>query len=340
MIKAGDILEEFYRAGDRFVRAEELAVRFKSVPSGVAAEIAALGKMGFTIESHPHLGHRLLAGPERLMADDIRARLRCWMQEKRLRQPRTAAEPVIGGEVLVLEEATSTNDVIERLAGTTPGEGLAVFAEFQRQGRGRRGRAWASPRGKGLWFSVLLRPRLPLSAVTRITVAASVAIAETLRETAGVDARIKWPNDVTVGGRKLAGILTELRGETDEMALAVLGIGVDVNCGPGDFPAGVRDAATSLLIETGQVQDRNALAARTLAALDDWYGAARADFDRVVGEWAGLCTTLGKQIAVQVGNRRVEGFAQALDGDGALLVRKDNGQMERIVGGDVVVEQA
>jgi BirA family biotin operon repressor/biotin-[acetyl-CoA-carboxylase] ligase len=186
---------------------------------------------------------------------------------------------------------------------------------------------------------VLLRPKLPAAGVTRITVAASVAVARAVRKSCGVDARIKWPNDVTVRDKKLAGILTEIRGEADEISLSVLGIGIDVNCRPEDFPAELAGSVTSLQIETGHPQDRVALAAEVLSALDDCYATALSDFEAVSDEWARLCTTLGKQIAVNVGQRRIEGCAQALDGDGALLLRRDNGQIERILGGDVVVER-
>ena len=183
-----------------------------------------------------------------------------------------------------------------------------------------------------MWFSVLLRPTLRPSAAPRITVAASVAVARAVRKTSGLDARIKWPNDVTLNGKKVAGILTELHAEGDEVLAAILGIGIDVNCEREELP----DIATSLLIETGQRQDRSALAAEVLSELDHCY---RADFETVVAEWAGLCTTLGKQIVVTMGARRIEGHAQALDGDGALLLRRDNGQVERILGADVTVER-
>jgi BirA family biotin operon repressor/biotin-[acetyl-CoA-carboxylase] ligase len=235
---------------------------------------------------------------------------------------------------LVFDQTGSTNDVVAQLARSGAREGLVVFAESQTRGRGRHGRTWASPRGKGLWFSVLLRPRLQPPAAQKLTVAASVAVARAVRLAGSADARIKWPNDVAVGGRKVAGILTEARGGT-----AIMGIGVDVNCRRDDFPADVRPVATSLQIETGKPQDRAALAAALLDELDAVYRAALSDFGAVVDEWARLCATLGKHIVVGMGRRRIEGYAQALGGDGALLVRRDSGQIERILGGDLVKEQ-
>jgi BirA family biotin operon repressor/biotin-[acetyl-CoA-carboxylase] ligase len=138
---------------------------------------------------------------------------------------------------------------------------------------------------------------------------------------------------VTVNGKKVAGVLTELQAEGDEVLAAILGIGVDVNCKREELP----DIATSVLIETGKPHDRAVLAAEVLSALDDCY---RADFETIVAEWARLSTTLGKQIVVTMGGHRIEGYAQALDADGALLLRLDNGQVERIFGADVAVERA
>ena len=368
------ILTALYRANGQFVAASEVQKFLGGSDSVPEAEVAALQALGYVIELHPHRGYRLLESPDRLMADDLEARLESFEASlnsmgattnlsgqpgiiARANRDKNAAptrSKVIGSEILVFEETASTNDVCEQLARSDGRDGLVVFAESQTRGRGRRGRVWASPRGKGLWFSVLLRPQLPTPAAQRITVAASVAVARAVRETSGLDARIKWPNDVTVQGKKLAGTLTELCGglgssqattssdgacvPAPSSITMVLGIGINVNCQQDDFPPEVAAIATSLRLGTGQAQNRPALAAATLRALDQWYRAALTEFDTVTDEWARLCTTLGKQIVIAVGARRVEGCAQALDGDGALLVRKDNGQVEHILGGDLVQE--
>jgi BirA family biotin operon repressor/biotin-[acetyl-CoA-carboxylase] ligase len=308
------ILEAFYQAAGQFVSPAQLRIPADQM----AREIAELRQLGYSIESHPHFGYRLLGAPDRLTADDIRAQTR---------------SQIIGREILVFEQTTSTSDIVAHLARSQANEGLVVFAESQTKGRGRLGRAWVSPRGKGLWFSVLLHPKFKPAAAARITVAASVAVAGAIRKRTGLDARIKWPNDVTIAGKKVAGILTELRADGDEILAAILGIGIDVNCRAEQLPA---EIATSLLIETGQPHDRAALAAEVLTALDELY---RSDFDTVVAEWARLSTTLGRQLVVRLGARRIEGHAQALDGDGALLLRLDNGRVERILSADATVEK-
>jgi BirA family biotin operon repressor/biotin-[acetyl-CoA-carboxylase] ligase len=305
----GAILGQLYRACGNFVPRAALD----------KSAVAELKTLGYHIESHPHHGYRLLSSPDRLTADDIKARL----------NPQR-----IGAEILVFENTASTNDVAAQLAAAGAREGLVVFAEAQTKGRGRHGRVWASPRGKGLWFSVVLRPSFPPSAFPRITVAAGVAVARAIRQTTTLDPRIKWPNDIILCRKKVAGILTEVQKNA-----AILGIGINVNCTRDDFPPDLASLATSLAIEVGHRQDRAALVAAVLTALDDCYRRALTDFDAIVAEWAESCATLGRQLTVKMGRRRIEGHAQALDADGALLLRKDNGQVERILGADVEVEK-
>ena len=319
MTNGAAILETFYRAPGEFVSTEQLRRALHSDDRLVNAEITELKSLGYQFESHPHRGYRLLQSPNRLTGDDIRARLR----------PQT-----IGTEVLVFERTASTNDIVADLAGHGAREGLVVFAESQTKGRGRHGRAWASPRGKGLWCSVLLRPQLPLASFPSITVAASVAVARAIRQTAALAPRIKWPNDIILNEKKVAGILTEVRDNA-----AVLGIGINVNCARDDFPPDLAALATSLAIEAGRQQDRVAFAAAVLTALDNCYRCALDNFNAIVAEWAENCATLGRQLTVTMGRRRIEGHAHALDADGALLLRKDNGQIERILGADVMVEK-
>src|SRR5205823_4934887 len=175
---------------------------------------------------------------------------------------------VIGRDIQVFQETSSTNDVVEKLARDGVSEGVVVFAESQTRGRGRLGRKWLSPVRKGLWFSVLLRPDLRPQAATQLMVAASTALARAIRQQTGLAAEIKWPNDILLRGRKVAGILTELNAELDHIKYVVLGIGVDVNLNVADFPAELRKLATSLKIETGRNVSRAELAAAILRELD------------------------------------------------------------------------
>ena len=149
---------------------------------------------------------------------------------------RASAKPrIIGRDIRVFEETTSTNDVIEKLARDGVKEGVVVFAESQTKGRGRLGRKWISPARKGLWFSILLRPDLRPQEATQLTVASATALRRAIQSETGLKPEIKWPNDILIGGRKVAGILTELSAELDRVQHVILGIGVDVNLGAANF---------------------------------------------------------------------------------------------------------
>lgn len=321
------LLAAFRAADDGYITASELGHRLGVARATVGRHIEELRSLGYDIQHQPSLGYRLAAAPDILFAEDIQHRL---------------GKAVIGRQVLVYEKTASTNDLIERLALDGAAEGAVVFAESQTRGRGRMGRSWASPRGKGLWFSTLLRPKLPLSSVARLTIAASVAIARAIQQQTGLAAEIKWPNDVFIAGRKCAGILAELRTELDAIKFVILGIGLDVNCDAADFPPEVRKIATSLKIEMDHDSiNRGDFAVVLLRELDRAYGLAGGDdgFDEIRREWGRLSSTLGKRVALQIGPHRLEGFAQALDEDGSLLVRCDNGRIEHVVSGDVMMEK-
>ncbi|HMO64625.1 MAG TPA: biotin--[acetyl-CoA-carboxylase] ligase [Verrucomicrobiota bacterium] len=302
----------------------ELSARLGVTRAAVWARIEELRRLGYEIEASPHAGYRLLRTPDLLHADDLQARLPAGVR--------------IGRDIQVFKETGSTNDVLDRLARDGVAEGVVVFAERQTQGRGRLGRRWVSPSGKGLWCSVLLRPDLRPSAATQLTIAAAVALHRAVLAVTGLRAAIKWPNDLLLGGRKCAGILTELSAEPDRVRHLILGLGVNVNLAAADLPRDLRATATSLRLVLGRPVDRPELAARLLAELDKAYAAVRTGrFEALADEWEEACVTLGRQVVVDLGTRRLEGRAEALDPEGALLVRTEHGHLERVVGGDVLL---
>jgi BirA family transcriptional regulator, biotin operon repressor / biotin---[acetyl-CoA-carboxylase] ligase len=208
------------------------------------------------------------------------------------------------------------------------------------QGRGRLGRKWASPARKGLWFSVLLRPDLTPQETTQLTVASATALRRAIQTQTGLKTEIKWPNDILVGGKKIAGILTELHAELDRVKSVILGIGVDVNLSAADFPSDVRRSASSLKLELGRAVSRAELAVAILRELDsDYTRVVMGRFVTVADEWEKHCSTLGKSVSIRFGERQLRGRAESLAEDGALLLRTDHGHLERVVGGDLTVER-
>ncbi len=326
MTTDAQVLAALRAAGDGSVSGAELSEQLGVSRAAIWARIEELRRLGYDIEASPHLGYRLLGTPDRLHADDLLARL--------------GGKGVVGRDIRVFEETTSTNDVVEKLARDGVKEGAVVFAEAQTKGRGRLGRKWVSAAGKGLWFSVLLRPDLRPQEATQLTVAGATALARAVEAQTGLKTEIKWPNDLLVGGRKAAGILTELSAELDRIKHVVLGIGVDVNLTAAEFPAELRKIATSLRIEAGRAIPRPELAVAILRELDHDYARIGAGkFAEVADEWESRCTTIGRQVAIQVGDREIRGRAESLGEDGALLLRTDHGHLERIIGGDVTLEK-
>jgi BirA family biotin operon repressor/biotin-[acetyl-CoA-carboxylase] ligase len=182
-----------------------------------------------------------------------------------------AATRIIGREVIVVGETGSTNDLVfERSNEATP-EGLVIFAESQTAGRGQRGNTWFSPPRLSLLFSILLRPRIATSEVTRLTTWLAEGVAANVRAQFGVDATVKWPNDIYLGAAKLAGVLVEMRAVAGAPHRAIAGIGLNVNHRARDFPDQLRDRATSLAIVLGRELDRTELAAALLRDLDRSY---------------------------------------------------------------------
>jgi len=314
------------RANPNGVSGAQLAEQLAISRAAIWARIEELRQAGYGIEAGPHFGYRLVSSPDALHADDLLARL--------------GQTKIIGRDIRVFEETSSTNDVIEKLARDGVKEGVVVFAESQTKGRGRLGRKWISPAHKGLWFSILLRPNLQPQETTQLTVASATALRRAIIAETNLQPEIKWPNDLLIGGKKVVGILTELSAEVDRVKHITLGIGVDVNVDATELPPEVRKLATSLKIEAGEKINRAELATAILRELDfDYARICAGKFSEVADEWEAGCATIGKNVTVQMGDRKICGRAESLDDDGALLVRTEHGHLERVIGGDVTLEK-
>ncbi len=320
------ILIALRNADNGGVSGAELSQRLGVTRAAIWARIEELRKLGYDIEASPVLGYRLVSAPDVLHADDLLAHL--------------GKTKVIGRDIRVFEQTTSTNDVVEKLARDGVKEGVVVFAESQTKGRGRLGRVWTSPARKGLWFSVLLRPNLRPQETTQLTVAAATALWRAIHQQTGLCPEIKWPNDILLRGKKVVGILTELSAEVDRVKHITLGVGVDANLTASEFPVELRKIATSLRIELGQPVVRAELATAILRELDADYARINAGkFADVADEWEEHCTTIGQRVVINQGGRKLRGRAESLDDDGALQLRTEHGRLERIIGGDVTFEK-
>jgi len=316
------VLAFLAEAGDEYLSGEAISDKLGLTRAAVWKHVESLRARGYRIDAVPARGYRLAAIPDRLGPLEL--------------------HPLLGthdlGQVLhCFEELGSTSDRARELAEEGAGHGEVVIAEAQTAGRGRRGRTWVSPPRRNVYLSVVLRPDLPPGRAAELTLVASLAVCDALRQAGVEEAGIKWPNDVLVSGRKIGGILTELAAEPDRVNWVVIGIGVNVNARAEDFPAELREEATSILIERGQPAPRALFAAALLATLERWLDRhAEEGFAPIREAWRERNVTLGQDVVVRTDGREIAGRAEDLDESGALLVRTPSG-VERVLAGDVVL---
>jgi len=296
---------------------EELSEKLGLSRQGLWKHIRELKELGYEILAVPHLGYKLDKCPDRLYPWEIKHRLKA---------------KYIGREIVYYDKISSTMDTAWELGCNNVSEGTVVCAESQSKGRGRLGRAWFSPKYRGLYFSVILRPGISLTDTPCITLLAAVALVRRFKRLANLDVSIKWPNDIFSGGRKLAGILTELNAEQDRVNFIVSGIGLNVNSTEKEIPP----EAVSLRILLGRKIDRVNFFKGILCELEDVYQEFKRNGPKkIISEWRAFSYIWGKRIKVSTPNRVIEGRALDLDSDGALLIRLDSGVVEKTVAGDV-----
>ena len=293
--------------------------------TAVWKQVRALRRLGYDIEAATRAGYRLVKVPDRLYPWEVGAGLRT---ER------------CGQRVHHLDVTGSTQDEARTLADAGSPEGTLIVAEEQRSPRGRLGRSYVSPRG-GLWFSLLLRPRRPPGEVVTLSLLAAVGVHQAIEEVTGLRPDVRWPNDLLIDGRKIVGILVELASEGDLLRYVIVGVGVNVNLTEQDFPPELRPIATSLSQVLGDEVSRVSLLQRIMERTESLYDRyLEAGPGIILDCWRALPTLLGQRITVEELSERWEGTAVDLDGDGALLVRTDEGVLRRLLAGDVrIIEQ-
>ncbi len=243
----------------------------------------------------------------------------------------------LGGKFHYLSEIDSTNRYARQLAENGAGEGELVIAEAQTQGRGRLGRLWQSPPFANLYISLILRPRLPPAWAPQITLMAAVALVETVAPFIGQVVTIKWPNDILVGGKKLAGILTEAASGSGRIDYVILGIGVNLNYRFAAMPDELRGRAISIAEITGKSISRELFLRRLIQGLDRCYGELEEfGFAPLAPRWEAHFGLRGKHVRVEWLNQVVTGRAIGIDRDGALLIEDQQGACQRVIAGEVI----
>lgn len=308
---------------------EEMATKFQVSRAAIWKNIQALQAAGYRIEGSTRLGYRLLGSPDFLYPAEI--------------APGPAAKIIAVSPQLIhhYHRVDSTNNVLKKMAREGAPEGTVVVAEEQTGGRGRLGRNWNSPAGRGIWFSILFRPVLAPSRAPLFTLLAAVAVTRAIKANLpALEPGIKWPNDLLLAGRKVCGILTEMKAEADLLHYLVTGIGVNVNFREEDFAPQLRESATSLYLQNNKTTvSRKGPARDILQEIDHLYRVFLDDgAEEIVAAWKQDNITLGHKVAVRTLQGVYTGRAVDLDGDGALLVEDELGKKQRLLAGEVTLQ--
>jgi BirA family biotin operon repressor/biotin-[acetyl-CoA-carboxylase] ligase len=315
------ILGLLIESEDEFLTGQVLCDKLGLPRARLLQRIDSLRMRGYAVQSLPGRGYRISGLPDGIAAEQVGPLL---------------ATAELGRRLHVHQEIGSTSDEAHRLAEAGAEHGTVVLAESQTAGRGRRGRTWVTPPGKAIALSVILRPDLPPARAPELALTAAVAVCEVAQGLGAPAAAIKWPNDVECRGRKLAGMLAEMRAQGDRVTHVVVGIGLNVNLEPSDLPAELRPLATSLRIERGEPIARSLVCARLLTRFEVLLSLHEAEgFAPVRARFRELSSTLRRRVRAEVAKGFVEGEAIDLAEDGALLVRTDSGAVERVIAGDV-----
>ncbi len=317
MTSTGALIEERLSSGS-IVSGRLLASELGVSRTAVFKHIARLRRDGYSIGSLHGQGYRLEPRFDGLLPLEIRNRL---------------TTRTFGRAIEMLESAESTQILLRRRAEEGAPEGLVVVALEQRAGRGRGGRAWHSPRG-GLWFSLLLRPKIPMRELYMLTLIFGIAVTRALKQW-GLEPRLKWPNDILVGEMKVCGILLETSGEPDRAEFVVVGIGVNANFPAACLPEEARPTSATILDLLGEKIDRAALLGAILSESEALYGqASSGGFGPIVREWKATSCTIGSEVVISSLGREIRGLAVDIGTDGALVVQTSNG-LERVYSGNL-----
>ncbi len=315
------ILSLFRLTPDGFVSGERISTTLGISRTAVWKHIRNLRQAGYLIKAIPSRGYQLLQSPDVLIPESIQAGLECRL---------------VGSRVRCFDETDSTNMQACRFGDEGGVDGLVVIADRQSSGKGRMGRKWESPGGVNLYASILLRPPVLPFEAPKLTFLSAVGVCRAISRCTGLQPTVKWPNDILLQGAKVAGLLNEMSSETDQVHYVVLGIGVNLNMRPEQFPDDLRYPATSLLMASGQMVSRLDFTRVLLHEIDDLYriyleqGSAT-----IMSAWTELCDLTGKTVQVDCHDRQIVGAMIGLAEDGALLVKTAAGKIESVYAGDV-----
>ncbi len=316
-----EILQLLRKHPSAFLSGQEISRRLKVSRTAVWKRLRRLRTLGYEIEASTRSGYRLIQSPDLLTPTEVKPLLKTkWM----------------GRTIHHFQTLDSTNSKAYQVALNGAEEGEVVISESQEKGRGRLGRQWFSPPFLNLYLSVILRPKISPHQASLITLMAAVATADAIQKFSGLLPLIKWPNDILLRDRKVAGLLNEIHSEMDRIHFVILGIGVNLNMDEKMFSKEIRAVATSLKIEMGQKVSRKAFLQFFLQELEKWYSIFLEEGGAVILKaWRDRAHIKGRQVKVTSFGETVAGIAIDVDSNGALILETENGKRKRVVAGDI-----
>lgn len=315
------ILAMFEQNPGEYLSGEQLSRELGVTRTAIWKHIQTMKQQGYRFEASRRKGYKLLEEPEHLDVERLKSLLKTEM---------------FGQTVHYAEETASTQNLAASLIHKGANHGTLVVADAQNQGRGRHGRNWFSPKGKGIYMSLLLEPKVPIFFAPQLTLVTAVALCRTVQKLYGLNIGIKWPNDLLIGGRKVSGILLEISGEDERLKHIVAGIGISANVAANDFPDELREVATSLKAELGYKVDREELIAAFLQEFEQMYILyMEKGFAPIRTLWEALSITLHKTIRVRTSEGVFDCVAECLDENGALVVRTSENRIYKMYSGEV-----
>lgn len=312
----------FLREAEEYVSGQELCNHFGVSRTAIWKVMNQLKEEGYEIEAVKNKGYKLLNQPDILSKSEIAGRLTTkWA----------------GRSLYCLEETGSTNIDAKRLIEEGAAEGTLVIADKQTAGRGRRGRAWESPKGTSIYMSLALKPSYSPNKASMVTLVMALSVAKAIRKSINLPALIKWPNDIVIAKKKVCGILTEMNTELDYIHSVVIGVGINVNI--ESFPEEIRETATSLFLEKGQKITRAQLVADVMECFEKDYGRfqEKEDLRELLEEYNSLLINQGEKVKVMDPKKEWEGTARGINEKGELLVEDQSGQVVEVYAGEVSV---
>jgi len=313
-----DKIIDFLKKKPEYISGDQISQRLGITRQALWKHIQELKELGYDIVAVPHLGYRLISSPDRLFPSEI------------LRYLDTK---FIGKKIYYFDTLSSTMDLAMELGIKGLPEGTLVLAEAQTRGRGRLGRDWFSPKYKGIYLSLILRPNILPQQAPMLTLLSAVSVCAAVRQISALEAEIKWPNDILIRHKKLGGILMELNAEMDEIRFVIAGLGLNVN----NDKKTLLNGATSLKEELGEPVNRSVLLKEILRVIEKNYLIFQEKGPLpVLDKWREYSITLGKRVKVLCHRQHIEGIASDIDVDGGLLIRKDSGLVQKVTAGDVM----